>query len=119
MAEGRKGKQVAKDDGRLSKKRRQAPAMPSVRGKGKEDSITDFPNLSDPESWALFGSMRIWPEKGINMPVFSTIFIPATVNTMGWNRYVRTPNMAALELVKKFYYAMVPYQFLQRVSVMV
>ncbi|KAK2644776.1 hypothetical protein Ddye_019971 [Dipteronia dyeriana] len=81
--------------------------MPPVREKGKGESITEFPNPEDPERWALFGSRRIWPEREISMTIVGNTFIPKTVNRMGRNRYVRKPNMAALEFVREFYCAMV------------
>ncbi|KAK2650667.1 hypothetical protein Ddye_018156 [Dipteronia dyeriana] len=93
--------------------------MPPVKRKGKGESIIKFLNPEDLERFVLFGSRRIRPKRGINMTIFQNTFILETVNTMGWNIYVRTPNMAALELVRKFYYAMVPYQFLHRVPMMV
>ncbi|KAK2641480.1 hypothetical protein Ddye_023243 [Dipteronia dyeriana] len=119
MVGGRKWKQVATVGGRPSKKRRQTSVVPSVNGKGKGELITEFPNLEDPERWALFSRRTIWPERGIYMTIFGNTFIPDTVNTMQWIRYVMTPNMAAQELVREFYYAMVPYQFLQRVPMIV
>ncbi|KAK2644616.1 hypothetical protein Ddye_019811 [Dipteronia dyeriana] len=71
-----KGKKVAKDSGRQSKKRKQPLAMPPVKGKGKGDTITHIPNPEDPKRWALFGSRRILSERGINLPMFDNTFIP-------------------------------------------
>ncbi|KAK3229781.1 hypothetical protein Dsin_001662 [Dipteronia sinensis] len=119
MAGGRKGKQVAREGSRPSKKRREPLVMQAPSGKGKGDTISQLPDSHDPERWALFGNRRIWPERGINLTVFANTFVPETVDIMRWTGFARTPNMAALELVREFYYAMVPYQFYQGVPVMV
>ncbi|KAK3204607.1 hypothetical protein Dsin_018653 [Dipteronia sinensis] len=119
MAGGRKGKQVAREGSRPSKKRREPLVMQAPSGKGKGDTISQPPDSHDPERWALFRNRRIWPERGINLTVFANTFVPETVDIMGWTGFARTPNMAALELVREFYYAMVPYQFYQGVPVMV
>ncbi|KAK3222043.1 hypothetical protein Dsin_009068 [Dipteronia sinensis] len=106
MTGGRKGKQVAREGSRPSKKRREPLVMQAPTGKGKGDTISQPPDSHDPERWALFGNKRIWPERGINLTVFGNTFVPETVDIMGWTGFARTPNMAALELVREFYYAM-------------
>ncbi|KAK3221281.1 hypothetical protein Dsin_008306 [Dipteronia sinensis] len=102
-----------------SKKRRQPFEILTSSGKGKGNTVTEQPNPEDPKRWAQFRSRRIWSERGINLTVFGSIFAPEIVNTLGWNGYVRTLNMVALDLVKEFNYVMVPYLFLQGVPVMV
>ena len=63
--------------------------------------------------------MKVWPERGINLKVFGSTFVPATVTTLNWGGYLRTPNVATLDLVREFYYAMVPHRFSQGIPVMV
>ena len=97
---GRKGKQVAKNGGKPSKKRKQLPVMRSPKGKGKGSTSTEPPTSYFPARWANFGNRKIWPERGINLDIFGTNWISETVNTRGWRGFVRTPNRAALELVR-------------------
>lgn len=115
---GRKGKQVATNGGKPSKKRKRLPVMRSPKGKGKGSTSTEPPTPYFPERWANFGNRKIWPERGINLDIFGTNWISETVNTMGWRGFVRTPNRAALELVREFYFAMTS-QFNQGMPVIV
>ena len=115
---GTKGKQVARYGGRPSKKRKRLPVMRSPKGKGKGSTSTKAPTPYFPERWAIFGNRKIWPERGINLDIFGATWILETVNTMGWRGFVRTPNKAALELVREFYFAM-PEQFYKGMPVIV
>ena len=54
---------------------------PSEKGNGEIVSLPSDPN--NPKRWALFGNMKVWPEKGINLRVFGSIFIPHAVEAMG------------------------------------
>ena len=85
--------------------------LPPPSGKGKGDTISPPPDPDNPKKWALFGNRRVWPERGIDLTIFGATFIPQAVETLGWAGFVRTPNMAALDLVREFYYAMVPHHF--------
>lgn len=119
MGNRRKGKEVVRGGVKQSKKRRKVPVMPLPKGKGKGSTSTGPPNGDFSKRWATFGSRKIWPERGINLDIFGATWIPETVNTMGWRGFARTPNKAALELVREFYFAMTPLQFYQGVPVMV
>ncbi|KAK1575087.1 hypothetical protein Q3G72_002470 [Acer saccharum] len=87
--------------------------------KGKGEIVSPPPDPDNPKRWALFGNRKVWPERGINLKVFGSTFIPDAVETMGWGGFVRTPNVAALDLVREFYYAMVPHRFTQGIPVIV
>ena len=82
--QGTKGKQVAKDGGRPSKKRKPSdPVIGSPKGKGKGSTSTEAPTPVCPERWANFGKRKIWPERGINLDIFRATWISVIVNTMG------------------------------------
>ncbi|KAK0574432.1 hypothetical protein LWI29_023633 [Acer saccharum] len=72
--------------------------LPPPSGKGKGDIVSPPPDPDNPKKWALFGNRRVWPERGIDMTVSGSTFLPQAVKTLGWAGFVRTPNMAALDL---------------------
>jgi len=117
MAGGKKKKRV------LTKGQSSRGSVPFAlrppSGKGKGEIVTPPPDPDNPKRWALFGNRKVRPERGINLKVLGSTFIPHTVEAMGWGGFVRTPNVAALDLVREFYYAMVPHRFTQGIPVIV
>ena len=94
-------------------------ALPPPSGKGKGEITSPPPDPDNPQKWALYGNRKVWPERGIKLSVLGSTFVPHAVQALNWFGFVRTPNVAALDLVREFYYAMVPHRFSQGLPVIV
>ena len=118
MAGGKKNSKRVKKKGESS--RGSDPfALPPPSGKGKGEITSPPPDPENPKRWSLYGNRKVWPERGINLTVLASTFVPHAVRGLNWSGFVRTPNVAALDLVREFYYAMVPHRFSQGIPVIV
>ena len=97
MVGGKKKKQILSR--RESLRTSDSSVLSPPSGKGKGDIVWPPLDPNDPKRWALYGNKKVWPERGINMRVFGSTFIQEAVRAIDWVGFVRTPNMAALDLV--------------------
>ena len=82
MAGGKKTKRIL-SKGECSRASNPS-ALPLPSGKGKGEVVSPSLDPDNLKRWALFGNRKVWLERGINLRVFGSTFIPHAVEAMGW-----------------------------------
>ena len=51
-------------------------ALPPPSGKGKGEITSPPPDPDNPKRWALYENRKVCPERGINLTVLASTFVP-------------------------------------------